>query len=410
VKGADIRVAPDTSQRDEAGGDRHGLLHGFKAIELGGVAGQMCGRVLTDLGVDVIKVEDPDGDPVRSLEPVIKGQSLKFTFLNSGKKSVVLDHRDDAGREALHSLASEVDLVIVSSSNSVLEAWDLDLDRLHEELPGLVIVSVTGFGREGPFADFAYHDILGMAMGGLMYVSGDPDGSPVTAPETQASYFAGVFAAQGAMLALYRRETDPLRRGALVDVTAQQALASIEQLIRIYGRQGRVPVRTGSQHKHVAPARVYPTKDGHVSLFVTDQHWSSFIETWPDHPPELDDPSLNATQERMARLDTIDKHVREYTGRYASEEFVERMVAAGVPCTPVNSLGEFLSDAQTEYRRLLGKVNQPGLGEVLQISFPPLLNGHRVEPRPAPHLGEHTEQILEGLGVRAGGSVREIET
>jgi len=372
-----------------------GMLSGFTVVELAGLPGQLCGRILADLGTDVIKVEPPGGDPVRRMSPFHREESVRFAYLNSGKKSVVFDLDRQAGRDQLHDLIGGADILLVAPGSDSVEHLGVPLELLADRHDRLVIVSITGFGRSGPFADYLYTDIVALAMGGLMAVSGSPELPPVHAPETQAYYFASVFGAQGAALALLRRETG-YGKGAIVDVSIQQTLASIEQLVRIFGLEGRVVRRTGSQHKHVAPARIYPTKDGFISLFVTDHHWKAFLDAWLDHPPELDDPALVRTRQRMARLDMINAEVRNLTARYTNVEFVALMNDAGVPCTPVNSLVDFLTDDQTRQRGVEMPVTHPGLPPAVQVAFPAIIDGHRPPTRRAPRLGEHTSEVLSG--------------
>ena len=386
------RAALDDAAPSESG-TTAGLLSGYLVVELADLSGQLCGRILGDLGAEVIKIEPIEGDPVRRLSPRHDGESLRFAYLNSGKRSVVLDLETSEAQELLRDLVASSDILITTYSESAMASLGLPLESLTERFPRLVDVSITGFGRKGPYSQFRSPDIVAMAMGGLMGISGAPDMAPVHAPETQAYYFANVFAAQGALLGLFRRESN-YGRGGSVDVSIVQAMASIEQLVRIYGHENRIVQRTGSQHKHVAPARIYPTSDGFVSLFVTDHHWEKFLALWPDRPADLDSPELLRTHDRMAQLDVINKHVRQFASSFTTHKFVELMNSGGVPCTPVNSLAGFLADPQTTERKLLQSVNHPGLPEAQQVGFPALLDRIRPVVNVAPRLGEHTRATL----------------
>ncbi len=375
------------------------LITGTVVVELPGEAGELCGRILADLGAEVIKVEPLAGDPSRQLAPLADDTSIHFAFHNSGKRSVAVDLTQDSGRELLHDLLGRADVLVVADPAS-LAATGLSREGLAERFPRLVIVNITGFGKTGPYSDYLCPDIVGMAMGGLMGVSGASHLAPVTAPGSQAYHFASVFAVQGALLSLVRRDGD-YGRGACVDVSIHQALASIEQLIRIYGHQGRVVRRTGSQHKHVVPAALFATKDGFVSLFVNDHHWHTFLDAWPDHPAELDDPTLIRTHHRMAKIDLINGAVRDLVSTYTTADFVARMAEVGVPCTPVNNLSEFLADEQSQMRGVQHPVTHPGLGPAIQVGFPAIIDGVRPTARPAPVVGDATRAVLKshlGLG------------
>src|SRR6266571_2644354 len=181
------------------------LLSGLVALDLTDLKGQMCGKLLHDFGFEVIKIESPRGDPVRRLAPFkddvphLEG-SLRFAYLNAGKKSLTLDIERPEGRELLLRLAEQADVLIESSAPGAL-----DLDEFRRRNPKLLITSVSGFGQTGPHRDYLCPDIVGLAMGGLMYVAGDPSLPPVNAPETQSFYFASTYAALGTLLSLWQR-------------------------------------------------------------------------------------------------------------------------------------------------------------------------------------------------------------
>ena len=187
------------------------LLEGYTALDLADLRGQLCGKLLGDLGMEVIKVEPPDGDPVRRLGPFAGDAphpegSLRFAYLNAGKKSVALDVSEPPDREHFLRLVERADVLLESFDPGTLERLGLGAGTLRQRNPRLIVTSLTGFGQSGPYRDYRCTDMVGLAMGGLMYVSGDPSLAPVKAPETQAFYFASVYAAFGTLLALCRRE------------------------------------------------------------------------------------------------------------------------------------------------------------------------------------------------------------
>ncbi|MBI2361493.1 MAG: CoA transferase, partial [Deltaproteobacteria bacterium] len=372
------------------------LLDGYTAIDLTDLKGQLCGRFLADLGMEVIKIEPPEGDPVRRLEPLWQGPgkkrlSLRFAHLNAGKKSVVLDYLAAENRARLLSLVERADVVLESFAPGHLDSLGLGYHDLSKANPGVVVASITGFSQTGPRRHFACTDIVAFAMSGLMYIAGDPALPPCKPPETQAYYFGSLMAALGVVAALYKREATAT--GDWVDVSMQEALATQEHLIRLYANEGEILKREGSQHAHVAPAKIFPCHDGYVYLYISRRHWTKFLEVWADHPGELDEPGLIADPVRRARADFVNERVERFTRRYGKDELTVLLQSHGIPCVPVNRPREFLSDEHLRTRALLAPVDQADAGEIHLVGAPFLINGLRPTVRPAPELGEHQGEL-----------------
>jgi len=258
--------------------------------------------------------------------------------------------------------------------------------------PRLIVTSVSGFGQDGPYRDYLCPDLVGLAMGGLLYVSGDPALPPVKAPETQAYYFASVYAAFGTLLALGRREGDG--QGRQVDIAVQETIACHESLVRTRAFEGRTITRAGSQHPTVAPATIFPTRDGYVYLFVSRVHWRLLLDLWPEHPPELDDKKWEPNHVRRAAVDWITEQFRAFTRQYGTDELVDLLQRRGVPCLPVNPPTRFLADEQVRARQFFQPTAHPFLGEYVQASFPLLVDGQRAPVAPPPLLGQDNEALL----------------
>ena len=256
------------------------FLKGFRALDLTTLSGQLCGRMLADLGMEVIKIEPPGGDPVRKLAPFIKlpnGSKLSTTFahFNAGKPSKVIDLDKEADREAFRKLVETADVVFESFQPGELDAKGLGYKSLAAINPGIVMASITCFGQTGPKKNLAYNDLVALAESGIFYVSGDPSTPPCQAPETQAYYFASLFATAGVLAALYRREKTG--QGDHVDSSMQETLATHEHIIRLWANEKQILKRAGSQHGSVAPAKIFQCRDGFVYLYVTRQHWKLFL-------------------------------------------------------------------------------------------------------------------------------------
>jgi len=385
------------------------LLPGFRVLDLASSMGAFCGKLLRDLGMDVIKVESPGGDPTRGEPPFAEGNqdregSLRFAYLNAGKRSVTLDITKERGRRLLLDLVERSDIVLESFAPGYLGAHNLGYDLLLERRPKLILVSVTGFGQDGPYADFQTPDIVGTAMGGLLYISGDPKLAPCNPPETQSYYYASLFAAYGTMLALWQRETRGI--GAYVDASIQASLALHEHVVFNYSAEGRVMKRAGSQHQHNAPANLFQCKNGWIALFVTQTHWPLLLKVWEDHAPDLDDPKWINSNLRRAHADYINAEVTSFTSRFLKEDLAELMQKNGIPGLPVNSPLDFMKDPHIQARGFFGTVTHPVLGVFQQAGSPFMVDGERSGPSPAPLLGQHNDEVFRGeLGLER----RELE-
>ena len=236
------------------------FLKGYRALDLTDLSGQLCGRVLADLGMEVIKIEPPGGDPARELAPFISfpdGKLLSTTFahLNAGKASKVLDLDKEADRDAFRKMVESADVVLESFQPGELEAKGLGYKNLAKINPGIVMASITGFGQTGPKNNLACNDLVALAESGFLYISGDPALPPCKPPETQAYYFASLFATVGVLAALYRRERTG--QGDHVDASMQECLATQEHIIRLWANEKEILKRAGSQHASVAPAKIF---------------------------------------------------------------------------------------------------------------------------------------------------------
>jgi len=367
------------------------LLEGYRALDLTDRKGQMCGRFLADLGVEVLKIEPPGGDPARRLPPFVGETSLAFAHLNANKRTLELDLQTPEGCDRLRGLAAEADILIESGAPGWLAGLELDYDRLREFNPGLVMASVTGFGQWGPHSGLAYNDLVVFAMCGLMSISGDPDAPPCVPPETQAYYFGSLVAALGIVAALHRRE----RTGAgdWIDVSMQEALATQEHMVRLYANEQEIHTRAGSQHQHVAPARIFPCRDGYVYMYVSRQHWQRFLDIWPGHPEEFDAPEYLNNLFRRSHADVINPAVSEFTRQYSMEELTHRLQSNRIPCLPVNRPLGFLRDPHVEGRHFVQEVPYPDGTSLTQPALPCLFSGSRPEVLPPRPVGQDGSEV-----------------
>ena len=356
------------------------FLKGYRALDLTGLSGQLCGRMLADLGMEVIKIEPPGGDPVRRLAPFVKsasGAELSTTFahLNAGKQSKVLDLDSEAGRAELRKLVASADVVIESFQPGELASKGLGYKDLAAVNPGIVMASITCFGQTGPKKNLAYNDLVALAESGILYVCGDPATAPCKAPETQAYYFASLFATAGVLAALYRREKTG--QGDHIDTSMQETLATHEHIIRLWANEKQILKRAGSQHGSVAPAKIFPCKDGFVYLYVTRQHWKLFLNIWKDHPAKFDAADWLNNVYRRDHADELNPAVEAYLGKFTMAEITALMQEQGIPCVPVNTPMGFANDEHVQGRGFMTAVEHAGFGSAKQPAMPFMIDGSR---------------------------------
>ena len=375
------------------------LLAGYRVLDLTSSIGALCGKLLRDFGMDVIKVEPPGGDAARSEPPFAKGHahregSLRFAYLNAGKRSVTLDVTKARGKKLLLELVARADIVVEDFPPGYLAEIAIGYDALIEKRSKLILVSVSGFGQDGPYANYKTTDLIGNAMGGLLYISGDPKMTPCNPPETQAFYYTSLFACYGVMLALWQRETRGI--GAWIDASVQASMALHEHVAFNYSAEGRVMKRAGSQHQHNAPANLFQCKNGWISLFVTQTHWPLLLKVWSDHDPALDDPKWINSNLRRQHADYINAQVTTFTSQFLKEDLAELMQKNGIPGLPVNSPSDFMKDAHIQARGFFASVSHPVLGSFAQPGTPFMVDGRRAPPSSAPLLGQHNNDVWCG--------------
>ena len=372
------------------------LLSGCRVLDLSNTMGAFCGKFLRDLGLEVIKIELPGGDCLRREPPFAQGQvhlegSLRFAYLNAGKQGITLDVSKPAGRQLFLELVKRADVVLESYDPGHLEKLGLGYAVLAEQNPELVLLSLSGFGQSGPYSNFRAPDIVTTAMGGLLYVSGDPKLPPCMPPETQSYYYAGIYAAYGVLLALWRREEQGV--GVHIDASVQASMALHEHVAFTYSAEESVLTRAGSQHQHVAPANLFRCQDGYIALFANYRHWPILLEVWEDHPTELDDARWKSDNERRRHADWLNPLVESFTSRYQKDELTELLQDHGIPALPVNTPSDFRKDLHIRDRAFFGHVTHPIMGTYEQPKVPFTVDGQRPDPMPAPLLGQHNNEV-----------------
>lgn len=376
---------------------------GFRILELAGAGGAtFCGRLLADFGAEVIKIEPPEGCETRRRGPFWNRPgppplSLSFLANNQGKKGITLDLETAASRELFRALVRVADAVVESTPPGALASRGVDYGDVKELNPRLVWTSITPFGLNGPKAGWQANDLVAFAAGGLMYISGKPEGPPVVGPDEQGYRIGGSHGAFGTLVALWARQ----ERGAgqLVEVSLQECLAAQENTISDFSRKGEVIPRTGSQHRRAVPGRIYPCKDGFVHLIVVHTQagvWQRFLD-WIGRPTELLDPRYEDSTYRRAHAERVDEVVRAFCRNRSKAELYRAAQERHIPCTPVNTPADFVKDEQISRREFLTTVAVRG--ERVAALGLPFKSTETAWPagKSAPEIGEHNGEVFGTL-------------
>lgn len=386
-----------------------GALAGLKVLDLTGHRGQLCARLLADMGADVIKVEPPGGDHARRIGPFLddlphRDRSLFFWFYNLNKRSLTLDLDDPRGRDILLRLARSADVVIESFRAGTPAKLGLDWPTLHRENPTLVLCSITPFGQTGPYRDFVADDTVLTAMGGMLYVNGFPGHAPVRPLGLQAYHSSAYFAAIAVMLALLAR--DQTAEGNWIDLSMQEATAAaVEHVAAGYFERGEAEPRRGTLHWSRF-FRVARCRDGHI-MHCALGDWTSLIE-WVNADGKAADlvaPEYHEVLHRFLKAEHLFDVLDEWVADYPRDELIEHAQLLRQPYASVRPPEALFDDDQLAARGFFVEVEHPELGRTVRYPGAPYLfsaTPWQVRRRP-PLVGEHTGEILrDELSIDAG--------
>jgi len=335
-----------------------GPLAGIKVLELARIlAGPWAGQILADLGADVIKVERAGaGDDTRGwgppFVPAADGGTLGAAYFhaaNRGKRSIEVDFESEAGREIVRKLAAQSDILIENFKFGGLAKFGLDYKSLSPLNPRLIYCSVTGFGQDGPYAPRAGYDLLVQGMGGLMDITGTPDGEPMRVGVPIADLSTGVYSAVGILAALAQRERTG--RGCHVDVPLLDVQAGLlaNQALS-YFITGKSPTRIGNAHPVVVPYQVFPVADGHVIIASgNDGQFGKLCAVLGD-PALAKNPAYLTNADRVQNRDKLIAHLFELTQKFARADLLAKLETVGVPAGPINTLADVFADPHVVHR------------------------------------------------------------
>lgn len=381
---------------------RPGPLQGVKVIDLTrAIAGPFCGLLLGDLGADVIKVETSEGgERSRRLEPSAAGQSLYAYAVNRNKRGIVVDLRSDEGKAVLRDMLAHADVLVENFRPGVLEKMGFGWDVISAINPRLVLARISGFGGDGPYANRPGLDMIGQAMGGMMHLTGDPDGPPTMAGVYVCDYTTGIYASLAIVSALFARQATG--RGQVVEANlVDTALPMLHGTIADLLLNGRSAMRTGNRDRHTSPANTFRTGDGQwVMMLAGNQQIWERLARLVGRPELITDERYLTSPQRNARVDEVEAFAAEWIGARSLDEVVDGMAAAGIPCAKCASLEDIVEDPHLKARGRIVHVEQPtGIAVPVAASAMTLSETPTTIRRGMPNPGQHTSEVLaEWLG------------
>ncbi|WP_342709988.1 CoA transferase [Bradyrhizobium sp. B124] len=376
-------------------------LRGVRVVDLTHVlAGPYCTTILADLGADVIKVERVGlGDMGRRADPLRGGESYNFVGLNRNKRSVALDLKNDAAKQILERLVQRADVLVENFRPGVLESLGFGSERLLELNSKLIVCSISGFGQSGPMRDQPAFDLVAQAIAGVMSLTGEPGRPPVRAGVPIGDILPGVFAVAAIASALNGRIRSG--RGCFIDMSMFDCLLATQSYFASrYFADGDILPPVGSGDPKECPYGAFEAADGYVAIGVYGDHfWPLFCEA-AELPDLAVDPQLKTAAGRVERREEVESAVGKCLKQRSVAEWCEAFSRVGIPNAPVLDVGKALDHPQTLARRMILELQHQKSGNVKVVGSPINVNGRSIteSAKPAPMLGEHTEQVLSELG------------
>lgn len=370
-------------------------LEGVRVLDLSRfVAGPFCCQILGDHGADVVKVEKVDGEPARSIPPFLDSESLYYMAYNGSKRGIALNLRSPDGLALLRRLMEKTDVVVENFRPGTLDQMGLGYDVLSQINPRAILVSMSGFGIEGPYATRPAFDEIIQSMSGLASLTGETDGPPTLTATFVADFVNGLYGAIGALVALQARSYTG--RGQWVRTNLFHALVSIlnTHVSRFLAR-GEMPRRTGNRNANIAPGNVYRARDGYLTIeCITQDMWESLAKGM-GRVDLLEDPRYRESASRFQNAATLDTEIGKWLEGRTVEEALAILHQHSVPAGPVLDIAGLVKDPQFLANQIVTTIAHPTIGQVPLLS-PPINMAPESAPRRGcpPRLGEHTEEVL----------------
>ncbi len=374
-------------------------LGGLRVLDLSqDVSGTYCGKLLACYGAEVWKIEPPSGDPTRHIGASTSDGRTKpgalFLHLNTGKKSCTLNLDTERGQEILRRLAGGADIVIEDAGPGVMEERGLGYNDLSAANANLIYVSLSAFGSDGPYAGYQATQLTLYALGGYMYLTGDPDREPLQGPGHQPACLAGAHALAGTVIALWARE--PGAGGQHVEVSEMESVAAAHQwTITRYNFAGVIQRRMGNRYDLTHPNTLYPCRDGYVAISVSTEKQAESFLLLVGQAELLEDKRFRGGLARLANADAFDEIVAPWFAERSKEEIVLLCQELRVPCAPVAEVDDVLEHEQLIARGFWREVDHPEAGRLRYPGPPFRMSDSPGQIGRAPLLGEHSAEIYE---------------
>jgi crotonobetainyl-CoA:carnitine CoA-transferase CaiB-like acyl-CoA transferase len=381
---------------------KEGFLNGIQVLDLADEKASFCSKLLADLGARVIKIERPGGDPSRQIGPFVGGfphpeRSLFFYYNNTNKMGLTLNLEHDEGKALFFKLLKKTDIIVETFRPGYLKEIGLGFDILSGKNPKLILVSVTGFGENGPRSQYQSCDLVASAFGGQMYVSGSPSTPPLKAFGEQSYYTASLFAAIGILLAIRKRTHTG--RGEHMDISLQESVAStLDHVMVRYFYDRIIPKRQGNLSWNHS-SFILPCKDGHIHLTISTQ-WETLVE-WMDSEgmaEDLKDERYREEEYRLRHIDHVIEVLERWTKSHTTHELFELGQLMRFPWAPVHSPRQVLDNPQLKERSFFIDVNHPEMGAFFKYpGIPYQFSSWSLDRwKRAPLIGEDNVQIYQG--------------
>ena len=385
-------------------------LAGLKVLDLTRVySGPYCTMMLGDLGAEVIKIERKgSGDDTRDFMPVKDGESGYFTYLNRNKRSITLDLKDEKAVQIVKELARWADIFVENFAPGVVGRLGIGYEEIKEVNPQIIYGSISGFGQTGPYKSKPAYDVVTQAMGGFMALTGEKDGKPYKLGPSIVDASAGIHMAFAIMAAVYCRQATG--QGQFIDVAMMDtAFSTLENFVVTKTLTGTAPTRNGNANLGSAPFNCFRTKDGYVTIACANDSLFRKLTDVMGRNDLLDDPRYKSNSIRKKNEIDLNKSVEEWTLKFTTAEIVEILDAAKVPVGPILGVDELLEDPHLKSRDMLVEIPHPVLGTLVYPGNPlKFSETNEIRLDSAPLLGQHTDEILEGILGKSREEIAEL--
>ena len=375
-------------------------LQGVRVLDLSRVlAGPYCTMVLGDLGADVIKVEPPEGDETRGWgPPFAEGESAYYLCVNRNKRGIVINLKTDEGRKILRDLALQSDVLVENFRPGTLKKFGLDFETLHELNPKLIYCSITGFGQTGSMKDKPGYDFMIQALGGLMSITGEPDGEPMKTGVAVVDLFAGQNAIIAILAALQARTLTG--RGQQLDIALfDSQLGWLANVASNYLISGKLPKRHGNAHANIVPYQSFQASDGWFAIAVGNDRQFVRLCDLIGKPEFAADEKFATNSARVQNRAELIPLLIDIFKTASVSDWLARLDEAEIPCGPIQNFEQVFSMPVVGEREMLVKMEHPTIGKLPLVGSPLKMSDTPVEFRlPPPLMGEHTEEVLRELG------------